>query len=102
VGWILKCRWLLAVAALAVGAPLAARVVGPAPLVEPAQTLVVSQRAGVSLAQATQLALRMFPGRVVRAETVARGGRSEHQIRILGDDGRVRNVRVDALTGQIL
>lgn len=71
----------------------------------PAETIgtgLYAAQQGVSLAQATQIALRQFPGRVVRAETVMRGGRREHTIRILGTDGRVRTVRVDARTGAIL
>lgn len=75
----------------------------PAPT-EPEAPGVTSYAAqsGISLAQATQLALQRYPGQVVRAETVARGGRREHQIRILGADGRVRTVRIDAQTGAFL
>ena len=57
---------------------------------------------GVSLAQAQAIATSRFQGRVVRAETVNQGGRMVHEIRILGDDGRVRTVRVDAETGAVL
>ncbi len=57
---------------------------------------------GVSLAQATAIATSRFQGRVVKAETVNRGDRVVHEIRILGDDGRVRTVRVDAQTGSFL
>jgi uncharacterized membrane protein YkoI len=56
----------------------------------------------VSLAQATELAVQRFPGQVVRAQTVMRSGRREHSIRILGADGRVRTVRIDAETGNFL
>ena len=69
--------------------------------VEPGTSLHATQ-GGMSLSQATQLALRQNPGRVVRAETVDRGGRREHHIRILGADGRVRTVRIDANSGRIL
>lgn len=57
---------------------------------------------GISLSQATQLALQRNPGRVVRAETVDRGGRRIHEVRILGADGRVRTIRVDANSGRVL
>jgi hypothetical protein len=60
------------------------------------------QRSGVSLQQATQLATRRFPGRVVRAETIVTGGRQVHVIRILSDDNRVRTVRIDADTGNFI
>jgi uncharacterized membrane protein YkoI len=57
---------------------------------------------GVSLAQATAMALRRFPGRVVRAEPVRRGDRLVHEIRILDAEGRVHNVSIDAQTGSFL
>ena len=70
----------------------------------PAQDqLVPSQRGGgVSLQQATSMAQMRYQGRVVRAETVQMGDRVVHEIRILGDDGRVRTVRIDAQTGAFL
>jgi uncharacterized membrane protein YkoI len=61
-----------------------------------------AQRGGISLAQATAMASGRFQGRVVRAETVSRGDRTIHEIRILGDDGRVRSVRIDAQSGSFL
>jgi uncharacterized membrane protein YkoI len=64
-------------------------------------TAQIAQRASLSLADATAIAMRQVPGRVVRAETVSRGGRVIHEIRILGEDGRVRTVRIDAETGQM-
>jgi uncharacterized membrane protein YkoI len=57
---------------------------------------------GISLAQATAIAQSQFRGRVVRAESVQRGDRVIYEIRILGDDGRVRTVRIDAQTGAFL
>ncbi|HEU4616653.1 MAG TPA: PepSY domain-containing protein [Gammaproteobacteria bacterium] len=68
----------------------------------PAPSEHTVQRGGVSLSQATAMAQRRYPGRVVRAETVMQGGRTVHEIRILGEDGRVRTVRIDAQTGQFL
>jgi hypothetical protein len=61
----------------------------------------IAQRGSLSLAQATQIAQGRFKGRIVRAETVQEGGRVVHVIRILGDDGRVRTVRIDAETGAV-
>jgi uncharacterized membrane protein YkoI len=64
---------------------------------------VPAQRGGgVSLAQATSMAQSRYQGRVVRAETTQVGDRVVHEIRILGDDGRVRTVRIDAQTGSFL
>lgn len=70
---------------------------------EDSPTVVVTQRGPVTLAQARQMALQRFPGRVARAETVTPGGnRRVHQIRILDAEGRVRDVRIDAQTGAFL
>ena len=68
---------------------------------EPGVTLHATQ-GGISLSQATRVAQQQYPGRVVRAETVERGGRRIHEVRILGGDGRVRTIRVDASSGRIL
>jgi uncharacterized membrane protein YkoI len=105
----------MAVALLGVGDPAAARPRSLSfaqaeqadPAVEapsPAQRdqLVPAQRGGVSLAQATSMAQGRYQGRIVRAETVQTGDRLVHEIRILGDDGRVRTVRIDAQTGSFL
>jgi uncharacterized membrane protein YkoI len=48
------------------------------------------------------MAQRRYQGRVVRAEQVQMGDRVVYEIRILGDDGRVRTVRIDAQTGSFL
>jgi hypothetical protein len=98
----------LAVLALSVGVPNAFARPVPAEVFavgfaddEPPAARTV-QRGPVSLQEATALATRRHAGRVVRAETVSAGGRRVHVIRILGDDNRVRTVRVDAETGSFL
>ncbi|HSC16859.1 MAG TPA: PepSY domain-containing protein [Gammaproteobacteria bacterium] len=73
------------------------------PLAPSQDRLAPAQRGGgVSLQQATAMAQMRYQGRVVRAETVQMGDRVVHEIRILGDDGRVRTVRIDAQTGAFL
>jgi hypothetical protein len=86
-------RWLSFAQAESAAEPLA-----------PAQRdqLFPTQRGGVSLPQATSMALARYPGRVVKADTIQLGDRLVHEIRILGDDGRVRTVRIDAQTGSFL
>ena len=69
---------------------------------EPPVTAFAAQRGGVSLGQDTAMARGRYPGRVVRAEQVMIGDRVVYEIRILGDDGRVRTVRVDAQTGSFM
>lgn len=41
-------------------------------------------------------------GRVLRAETRREESREEHQVRILTNEGRVRQYRIDASTGAVL
>ena len=93
---------LLGLLALATTAGAFPRVGIPTGASEEAAPPVIAQRGPVSLAQAREMALQRFPGQVVRAETVAAGGRNVHQIRILDAEGRVRNVRIDAQTGAFL
>ncbi len=55
---------------------------------------------GISLDEAVARAERRYDARVVRAEEKRHGDRIEYRIRLLGADGRVFEVRVDAETGQ--
>jgi uncharacterized membrane protein YkoI len=67
------------------------------------QLFPTQQAGGISLSQATSMALSRFPGQVVRAEPVRMGDRVVYEIRILGGDGRtVRTFRIDAQTGSFL
>ena len=54
---------------------------------------------GLSLDQAVEMAQRRYRAKAVRAETIRQGDRRVHQIRLLGADGKVWNVRVDAESG---
>jgi uncharacterized membrane protein YkoI len=92
--------------ALAAGAAVAFPIPMPdePELQEPAPTAAIVQ-AGVSLEQAIELALRRYPGRVVRTETTARNGRRVHEIRIYVEgegEPRMRIVRIDAENGRFL
>ena len=86
--------------------PAAARSVRSLTLVDPAAVENVSaapaQRGGISLAQATAMAQGRYRGKVVRAAAYMQGDRQIYEIRILGDDGRVRTVLIDAQTGAFL
>jgi len=53
----------------------------------------------VSLDEAVAQAERRYKARAVRAEEKRHGERIEYRIRLLGDDGRVFEVRIDAATG---
>jgi uncharacterized membrane protein YkoI len=54
----------------------------------------------ISLDEAVARAERHHDARAVRAEEKRHGDRIEYRIRLLGADGRVFEVRIDAETGQ--
>jgi uncharacterized membrane protein YkoI len=54
----------------------------------------------LSLDEAVAQAERRYKARAVRAEEKSHGDRIEYRIRLLGDDGRVFEVRIDAATGR--
>ncbi|MCG5513120.1 PepSY domain-containing protein [Ectothiorhodospira shaposhnikovii] len=91
-GW-----WLCLVLSLAFPA-------GAATLVEPSRPVLllpVQEPSGeVSLDEAVALVQAGIGGRVLSAETQIQNGRRVHRIRILTDDQRVRNILVDAVTGE--
>lgn len=60
---------------------------------------VLAERA-ISLDEAVARAERRYKARAVRAEQKRHGDRIEYRIRLLADDGRVFEVRVDAATGR--
>lgn len=60
---------------------------------------VVDDRA-ISLDEAVAQAERRYKARAVRAEEKRHGDRVEYRIRLLADDGRVFEVRIDAATGR--
>jgi len=61
--------------------------------------LRILQGRQISLDEAIDMAQRRYNARVVRAEVSERDGRRVYVLRLLSDDGRVFNVRVDAATG---
>jgi len=95
-------RILLSILALVASGGANAWIIDPAPEIVTGEITAYAAQGPVSLAQATEMAQSRYPGRVARAETESRGGRRIHVIRILGADGRVRTVRIDAQTGAFL
>ncbi|WP_432471614.1 PepSY domain-containing protein [Amphritea sp. HPY] len=59
---------------------------------------LVLAEAGISLQSAASKARAKHGGKVVKAETVSKGGHQIHQIRLV-KEGRVKTVRIDATTG---
>ena len=65
-------------------------------------TLTASTYAeGISLDEAVARMEKRYDARVVRAEEKQRDGRRVYRIRLLGTDGRVFEVTVDAASGQV-
>jgi uncharacterized membrane protein YkoI len=63
---------------------------------------VAADNGRVSLSEAIAIVKRRYGDvEVIRAETKGRGEKAEHRIRILTKSGRVREVRVNARTGEI-
>ena len=86
---------------LALGAGAAVSPAAPAHASRPAIRLAADD-AQVSLSEAIKIVKRRFGDvEVLKAETKRRGDRTEHRIRILTAGGRVREVRIDASTGEI-
>ena len=54
----------------------------------------------ISLDEAVAQAERRYKARAVRAEEKQHGDRIEYRIRLLGEDGRVFEIRVDATSGR--
>jgi hypothetical protein len=59
------------------------------------------QKRQLTLGEAIAIAQNRYPGRVVRAQTIQQGNGAVHEIRIIGNDGRVHTVTVDARTGAV-
>jgi uncharacterized iron-regulated membrane protein len=66
-----------------------------------ADLVAAARGARISLDQAVSMVLGRYGGKVIRAESRTRNGRTIHSIKLLTDDGRVRTVQVDGETGQI-
>jgi uncharacterized membrane protein YkoI len=92
----------LAVASLGFGGTAAAQPPGAQGLAPGNSSQAqLPQRRQLTLGEAIQLAQSRYPGRVVRAQTIQTGNGAVYDIRIIGNDGRVHNVTVDARTGAV-
>jgi uncharacterized membrane protein YkoI len=88
---------VLLVLALLLG-PWAAR--GPAALAAPSHE--VAQADVLSLGSVLETIAQRFPGHALDAQLSRSGQAPVYRIKWLGEDGRVRDIRVDARTGEIL
>ena len=92
--------WVLGIL-LAVGAPWAGAGTGPGRGAgyDDRDARIHAERA-ISLDEAVARAERRYDARAVRAEEKRQGDRIEYRIRLLGKDGRVFEVRIDAASGR--
>ena len=95
--------WRILAGCLA-GLLLAAPVTGVCETAETDQLprFVLAQAHAVSLDEAVRIVRSRTGARVVRAETRVVGQRTVHFVRVVTEGGRVRTLRVDAVTGEIL
>ena len=60
-----------------------------------------AQRDGMSLDDAVRMAESHFHAKVVRTDVQDEDGRKVYALKLLSEDGRVINVRIDAATGRM-
>ncbi len=65
----------------------------------PFSSSVLRAADGISLDAAVAAAQDRHKARVVKAEVVESDGRKSYSLRLLGSDGRVWTIRIDAATG---
>lgn len=108
---MIRSALIVAVGLLALS-PALARVVAPAgaapfaaapPLAASQDSAEQEREPGpATLEEAIEIALKRYGGQAAGAETVVRERRRVHEIRVFGEDGTVRTVRVDPDTGAII
>jgi uncharacterized membrane protein YkoI len=105
-------RLAIACSVLLLQAAAYGRVLPPPATIAPAPATMVALQADekdperepgpANLEEAIQIALKRYGGEAASANTVVRDGKEVHEIRVLGEDGRVRLVRIDPETGAII
>lgn len=61
-----------------------------------------AENGGISLDEAVRRAKQQHKGKVLSAETIRVDGRKVYRIKILTKNGRVKRIKIDARTGQII
>lgn len=69
--------------------------------VQPPPPVAGPQRDGISLDEAVRRAEAQYHARVVRTDVQDEDGRKVYVLKLLSDDGRVIQVRIDAATGRM-
>lgn len=95
-------RWRrLGVCLVLVLAPVLAPAAWAGQAVSPQPSLLLYAELGLSVQQAVELVRRQYKGQVVKATETEFQGRPAYRIRLV-NAGRVRDVLVDAQSGQII
>jgi len=56
----------------------------------------------IPLARALDIAAGHLPGEVLKVELENQHGRSSYEIKVLADNGRVREIKLDARSGEVI
>ena len=95
-------RWLITASLVLL---LAAGPVFASPFNHPLLLLAKRNHAdngGISMDEAVKRARQQHKGKVLSAETIRVDGRKVYRIKILTKNGRVKRVKIDARTGQVI
>mgnify|MGYP000193264583 CR=1 FL=1 len=93
-------RWMMA-CAIAMAAAGCATTAGATPKVSNADKVALLNGAKVDITDAIKAAQGKAPGRVVDTELRSKGGKTVWEIDVVGADGKVTEVDVDATTGAV-
>jgi uncharacterized membrane protein YkoI len=88
--------------AFAVSVALAGTAEFDAPRLVASQDSPEREPGPADLEEAIEIALKRYGGQAAGAETVVREGQRVHEVRVFGEDGTVRTVRIDPDTGAII
>jgi uncharacterized membrane protein YkoI len=90
------------VGALALGAPAWSGKDGTQEMDETRKAVELSKTAKVTIEQAVKTAMEKFSGKVIEAELEQKHGKGIWEVEIVGADGKVMEVHVDADTGAVI
>lgn len=87
---------------LAIGTPAWSGKDGKQEMDETKEAVELSKTAKVTIEQAVKTAAEKLPGKVIEAELEKKHGKGVWEVEIVGADGKVTEVHVDADTGTVI
>jgi uncharacterized membrane protein YkoI len=87
---------------LAIGTPAWSGKDGKQEMDETREAVELSKTAKVTIEQAVKTATEKLPGKVIEAELEKKHGKGVWEVEIVGADGKVTEVHVDADTGTVI